>query len=481
MKTFNNYLLLVASMLFSSICLGQRGPEPEKAGRMEDGRFVLTINPGWDEAQRSRFATLFNLDSVLITAIFNQQFTFVNDSSDWNIQINSAGLPELSKVIGQQSENMLDKIILSGIADISASTPSYSLPATFGLNDLSDIRAFSYTSGTACFFLPGYPGASQVFLSGSFNQWSTMQLPMQRNANGWSVCLELLPGKYHYKYIVDGRWIQDPGNRLTEKQGRGTQNSVVYCYNFSFYLDGHSDARRVNLAGSFNNWNPRELFMKKTPEGWELPVYLKEGTHAYKFIVDGRWITDPANPVTRPDGRGNENSFLAIGDTIIFRLNGYHDAQRVMLAGSFNAWNPAELEMYRTENGWELPYVLAHGNYEYKFIADGRWMTDPDNPYTIGEGNFTNSFLAYKPNHLFVLRGYDAQQNVIVTGSFNRWNHSGYRMGYIGGQWVLPIYLEPGRHSYKFIVNGNWMMDPDNPLWEQNEYRGDGNSVLWVE
>ena len=46
--------------------------------------------------------------------------------------------------------------------------------------------------------------------------------------------------------------------------------------------------------------------------------------------------------------------------------------------------------------------------------------------------------------------------------------------------WEIRVNLSLGKHLYKFIVDGNWILDPDNTLWEQNFNRTD-NSVLWVE
>ncbi|MBC8172950.1 MAG: hypothetical protein H7X71_03495, partial [Chitinophagales bacterium] len=40
--------------------------------------------------------------------------------------------------------------------------------------------------------------------------------------------------------------------------------------------------------------------------------------------------------------------------------------------------------------------------------------------------------------------------------------------------------LPPGKYIYKFVVDGNWILDPDNPHMEENEF-GNGNSVLWIE
>jgi len=45
--------------------------------------------------------------------------------------------------------------------------------------------------------------------------------------------------------------------------------------------------------------------------------------------------------------------------------------------------------------------------------------------------------------------------------------------------WIFPIHLPPGRYAYKFIIDGEWIVDPDNPYYEENEYDTD-NSVLWI-
>jgi hypothetical protein len=39
--------------------------------------------------------------------------------------------------------------------------------------------------------------------------------------------MKLEPGKYFYKFIVDGDWITDPGNQNAEDDGHGNINSVL--------------------------------------------------------------------------------------------------------------------------------------------------------------------------------------------------------------------------------------------------------------
>jgi hypothetical protein len=48
-----------------------------------------------------------------------------------------------------------------------------------------------------------------------------------------------------------------------------------------------------------------------------------------------------------------------------------------------------------------------------------------------------------------------------------------------GDEWILPLHLANGKHRYKFIVDGKWILDPANKLWEQND-EGTGNSILWI-
>jgi 1,4-alpha-glucan branching enzyme len=292
--------------------------------------------------------------------------------------------------------------------------------------------------------------------------------------------LSLKPGKYAYKYIIDGKWTIDPGNKLRERGEAGSFNSVVYCHNHIFRLNGFRNSRKAVVTGNFCNWNPRGVPMNLTSVGWSLPVYIGEGTHSYKFIVDGKWMTDPENKDIRADANGNQNSFMSIGNPFLFKLNGFHTAEKVILTGTFNNWNRTELVMEKTAGGWQLPYVIPAGNYEYKFIADGKWMIDPANPFTSGTGETQNSFLALNANHVFELKKYVEAENVMVTGSFNGWNEKGYHMARESGKWIFPMHLKPGKYTYKYIVDGKWIIDPHNDLYEQNEYDTD-NSVLWIE
>lgn len=54
------------------------------------------------------------------------------------------------------------------------------------------------------------PDAKKVCMAGKFNDWNTKSLPMKKDKDGtWKIKVKLAPGKYEYKYFVDGAWIQD--------------------------------------------------------------------------------------------------------------------------------------------------------------------------------------------------------------------------------------------------------------------------------
>ena len=84
-----------------------------------------------------------------------------------------------------------------------------------------------------------------------------------------------------------------------------------------------------------------------------------------------------------------------------------------------------------------------------------------------------------KGNTTFRLKGHDDATIVILTGSFNAWNQSQLVFGREGDEWVCRIDLDPGVYQYKFILDGDWLLDPSNPDTAEDE-AGNVNNVLEV-
>ncbi|MFZ5802189.1 MAG: isoamylase early set domain-containing protein [Candidatus Omnitrophota bacterium] len=72
------------------------------------------------------------------------------------------------------------------------------------------------------------PQARSVCLAGSFNNWKSEQTPMKKDRKGnWALKLDLVPGRYEYRFWVDGAWQNDPNPVECVPNAFGTWNSVV--------------------------------------------------------------------------------------------------------------------------------------------------------------------------------------------------------------------------------------------------------------
>ena len=71
-------------------------------------------------------------------------------------------------------------------------------------------------------------------------------------------------------------------------------------------------------------------------------------------------------------------------------------------------------------------------------------------------------------------------KNVFVAGSFNGWKPESTPLRPAGeGKWVGELTGISGRHEYLFVVDGQWLPDPNAAESVQNPFGG-RNSVLTV-
>jgi hypothetical protein len=55
------------------------------------------------------------------------------------------------------------------------------------------------------------PEAARVSLAGDFNAWSPDDCPLEKSPEGlWERVIALPAGRHEYKFVVDGRWQNDP-------------------------------------------------------------------------------------------------------------------------------------------------------------------------------------------------------------------------------------------------------------------------------
>lgn len=70
---------------------------------------------------------------------------------------------------------------------------------------------------------------SKVFVAGSFNNWNpTSKQLKDRGGDGvFTGTMMLAPGRYEYKFVVNGVWCVDPECQEWVANGHGSLNSVL--------------------------------------------------------------------------------------------------------------------------------------------------------------------------------------------------------------------------------------------------------------
>ena len=71
------------------------------------------------------------------------------------------------------------------------------------------------------------PEAQEVYLAGGFNNWDNNANAMKKDQKGlWKTSLSLKPGRYEYRFLVDGNWENDPSCCDCVPNEFGSQNCV---------------------------------------------------------------------------------------------------------------------------------------------------------------------------------------------------------------------------------------------------------------
>ncbi|HWE93000.1 MAG TPA: AAA family ATPase [Tepidisphaeraceae bacterium] len=128
---------------------------------------------------------------------------------------------------GMSSEPDYRSFGATAVAEYPAAAPRVAEPRTTQqkIEDFYGVKQF----GDEVIFAARFDRASKVLIAGDFNGWSAVASPLQ-NATGqgpWTIRLPLGPGRYRYRFIVDGRWVTDPHNTYVETNQFGELNNVV--------------------------------------------------------------------------------------------------------------------------------------------------------------------------------------------------------------------------------------------------------------
>lgn len=72
------------------------------------------------------------------------------------------------------------------------------------------------------------PDAERVSLAGDFNSWDPEKHPLKKSSAGlWKKMVTLSPGRYEYRFMVDGEWHNDPDCTTCSPNPFGSNNCVL--------------------------------------------------------------------------------------------------------------------------------------------------------------------------------------------------------------------------------------------------------------
>ncbi|XP_060166986.1 5'-AMP-activated protein kinase subunit beta-1 isoform X1 [Globicephala melas] len=120
-------------------------------------------------------------------------------------------------------------------------------------------------------------GGKEVYLSGSFNNWS--KLPLTRSHNNFVAILDLPEGEHQYKFFVDGQWTHDPSEPIVTSQ-LGTVNNIIQVKKTDFevfdalMVDSQKCSDVSELSSSPPGPYHQEPYVWKPEERFKAPPIL---------------------------------------------------------------------------------------------------------------------------------------------------------------------------------------------------------------
>jgi len=136
----------------------------------------------------------------------------------------------------------------------------------------------------------------------------------------------------------------------------------------SFEWNGSNAVEKVQLAGSFTQWEPvdMEKNSESGSEKWALKLDLSPGEYEFKFVVDGKWLHNELLP-TKTNDVGSVNNVITVEEK----------ALSMSTASSIEAIDEDEID---DDEGWEViqnPQIeierkfIVPDNYHERLTAQG--------------------------------------------------------------------------------------------------------------
>ena len=152
--------------------------------------------------------------------------------------------------------------------------------------------------------------------------------------------------------------------------------------------------KSVQIAGVINGWTPSRTQLEWHDTAWQQVVFLENGKYPYQIVLDGKWMLDPYNSVTAPNGKGGLNSVLVVGEddfNKVPKLITYSKQNDSITLVALNKpdqlmmfWNNTEIKIPESaRKDWSLKVKIPRQAKQYKlsylrFFASNKYGTSND-------------------------------------------------------------------------------------------------------
>lgn len=290
-----------------------------------------------------------------------------------------------------------------------------------------------------------YPEEGEVvqeaYVKGSWSSDWSKYYHMSADENGvWSVTADLsLDSSYEYGIMVNDEWKGDPTNPSSDGNSQILRNPSANTdgsYSIYYYPQNNENVTLAYKEAADEAYTTVEMKKDAKHAGLLSASIADAGEYEYYLVVNGKKqedknaksqsfainkLPEDDQSVKSPVVEGNQVTFNYFGPT----------AKEVKVAGDMTSpvWGDgAKLLTYNEKTGfWSITMELKDGTYQYKFIVDGKWITDPRSTAFEGDnsGLYVNVDKPVETEKRYILVEYDR-----TAGDYADWNIYSWNSGF---------------------------------------------------
>lgn len=233
---------------------------------------------------------------------------------------------------------------------------------------------------------------TSAYVKGSWDSSWGKYFYMTEDDNGvWSVTEQLsLDKSYEYGIVVNDSWVGDPTNRKSD----GSNSEILRNPRFNsdgsvsifYYPQGEESVSLLYKTADEAEYTEVAMTTDAYHSALLSATVSEQGDYTYKLKVNEEQVSDvnckeAAFVISKlPEDDKSVLSPVVQDGKVTFNYFA-PTAKEAYLAGEMNGWSATATQMsYNEKTGfWSVEQELAPGKYEYKFVVDGNWVTDPRN------------------------------------------------------------------------------------------------------